>query len=180
LDKVRLILTAVTIIINVVPVAGVLLINQNNLLGLIVPPEINTVINELTVPEGQLEELLGNVTFVDSQYDAAAQRTTLTFKFTNPLQFDVVVDSMSADVRCDEHDFPMGRAIITNPVAIRAGETGEINVEGTWTQNALQHFLTAHAGAKKIDIELTGISVTVNGVSIQTDKIMKIPNFPVA
>ena len=39
LDKVRLILTVITIAINVVPIAGILLVYQNNLLGLVVPPE---------------------------------------------------------------------------------------------------------------------------------------------
>jgi hypothetical protein len=86
---------------------------------------------------------------------------------------------MSADVRCDEHDFPLGHVTINNPVAISAGETAAIDIAGTWTQDALHHFQTAHAEAKKIDVELTGISVTVNGVSIQTDEVMKIPNFPV-
>jgi hypothetical protein len=179
LNRVRLILTAITIAINVVPIAGVLLMNQNNLLGLIIPPEINTIVNDVVAPKEQLGESLGNVTFVDSHYDAASRMATLTFEFTNPLQFDMTVDSMSADVRCDEHDFPLGHAIINNPVAISAGETAEIDVAGTWTQDALQHFLKAHAGAKKIDVELTEISVTVNGVSIQTDEVMKIPDFPV-
>jgi LEA14-like dessication related protein len=179
LDKVRLILTAITIAINVVPIAGVLLMNQNNLLGLVVPPEINTVINDVIVPDGQLGESLGNVTFVDSHYDNASRTVTLTFEVTNPLQFDIAVDSMSADVRCDEHDFPLGHAIINNPVAISAGETATIDVAGTWTQDAIKHFLTAHAGAQKIDVELTRISLTVNGVSIQTDEVMKIPDFPV-
>lgn len=179
LTKVRLILTAITIIINVVPVVGVLLMNQNNLVGLIIPPEINTIVNDVVVPEEQLQEALGNITFVGSQYDAASRTTTITFEVTNPLQFDMIVDAMSADVRCDEHDFPLGHATINNPVAISAGETVEIDVAGTWTQEALHHFLTAHAGAKNVDVELTEISVTVNGISIQTDEVMKIPDFPV-
>lgn len=179
MNRVRLILTVITIVINAVPVAGVLLMYQNNLLGLVVPPEINTIVNDVVVPEEQLGGFLGNVTFVDSHYDTASRTATLTFEVTNPLQFDMTVDSMSADVRCDEHDFPLGHAIINNPVAISASETAEIDVAGTWTQDALHHFLTAHAGAKNVDVELTEISVTVNGVSIQTGEVIKIPDFPV-
>jgi hypothetical protein len=174
-----LVLTVITIAINVLPIAAVLLMYQNNLLGLIVPPEVNTIVDKVLTPEDSLGEALENFTLVDSHYDAASRTVTLTFEIANPLQFDMTIDSMSADVRCAEHGFPLGHATITNPVAIRAGETAEISVEGTWTQDALQHFMTAHAGAKTIDIELTGISVTVNGVSIQTDEVMKIPNFPV-
>jgi hypothetical protein len=179
-NKLRLVLTAITIAINVLPIAGILLMYQNNLLGLIVPPEINTIINNVFIPEESLGKVLENFTLADSHYDAASRTVTLTFEVTNPLKFDLAVNSMSADVRCDEHDFPLGHAIINNPVAISAGETAAIDVAGTWTQDAINHFLAAHAGAQKIDVELTGICVTVNGVSIQTDEVMKIPDFPVA
>jgi hypothetical protein len=175
LDKVRLILTVITIAINVIPIAGILIIYHNNLLGLVVPPEINNLINDGVIPKDPLE----NFTFVDSQYDAASRTVTLTFEVTNPLKFDLTVNSMSADAQCDAHHYPMGHVAISNPVDIHAGETATINVAGTWTQDAINHFQTAHAGAQNIDIELTGLSIDVNGVSVQTDEVVKIPNFPI-
>jgi len=184
LDKVRLILTVITIAINVLPIAGILLIYQNNLLGLIIPPEISTMINDpstIMVNDTSItEESLGNLTLVDSQYDATSRTVTATFQFTNPFKFDLTVDSMTADIQCDAHDFPMGHAIISNPVDVLAGETATIDVVGTWTQDAINHFLTAHAGAQSIDIELVGLVITVNGISVQTDERVKIPNFPIA
>lgn len=179
LDKVRLILTVITIAINVLPIAGVLIMYRDNLLGLVIPPEINTVINEGVISEGSLEDAVGNFTFVDSHYDAASRTVTLTFEVTNPLKFDLAVNLMSVDVRCAEHDFPIGHALISDPVDIGAGETASIAIEGSWTQEAIDHFLTAHAGAQTIDIELSGLSVNVNGVSIQTDEVVTIPDFPV-
>jgi hypothetical protein len=179
LDKVRLLLTVITIAINVLPIAGVLLIYRDNLLGLVVPPEINNVINDVVTPGGSLEESVGNFTFVGSQYDEASRTVTLTFEVTNPLNVDLSVNSMSADVRCAEHDFPIGHALISDPVDIGAGETASIAIEGSWTQEAIDHFLTAHEGAQTIDIELSGLSVNVNGVSIQTDEVVTIPDFPV-
>jgi hypothetical protein len=176
LDKVRLILTVITIAINVIPIAGILIVYQNNLLGLIVPPEINNIINDGIIPE----DPLGNLTFVDSQYDAASRTVTLTFEVTNPLEFDLTVNSMSADVQCDAHDFPMGHVTINNPVYIGAGETAAINVIGTWTEEAENHIQTAHAGAQSIDVELVGFTINVDGLIIQTDEHVKIPNFPVA
>ena len=104
---------------------------------------------------------------------------TLTLEVTNPLQFDLAVDSMSANVRCDEHDFPLGHATITNPASINTGETAEISIAGTWTQDGISHLLTSHAEGQKTDVELTGISLTVNGISIQTNEVMKIPDFPI-
>jgi hypothetical protein len=175
LDKVRLILTVITIAINVLPIAGILLIYQNNLLGLVIPPEINKIMNDNPITE----ESLGNLTLVDSQYDATSRTVALTFKFTNPFKFDLSVNSMFADVQCDAHDFPLGHATISNPVDVRAGETATIDVVGTWTQDAISHFQTAHAGAQNIDIELVGLAINVNGISVQTDERVKIPNFPI-
>jgi hypothetical protein len=174
-----MILTAITIAINIVPITGVLLMNQNNLVDLVVPPEITAVMNNFTVYEEQLGASPGSVTFVNSHYDAESGGVTLTFEFANPLPLDLTVDSMSADVRCDAHDFPLGHVIINNPVAVASGETAVVDLSGTWTQEAITHLLTAHAGERTIDIELTGIFVGINGVSIQTGEILKIPDFPV-
>ena len=178
LNKVRLILTVITIAINVVPVAGVLLMNRDNLVGAVIPPEISAVINDVIVSGGQLGESL-NFTFVDSDYDAASRTVTLSFEVVNPLQFDVTVDSMSADVRCDEHDFPLGHTVIQNPVLIREEATVGIDVAGTWTKEGIAHLLAAHEGEQRVDVELTEISLSINGVSIQTDEVIKIPNFQV-
>lgn len=179
MDKVHMILTAITIAINIVPITGVLLVNQNNLLDLVVPPEITTVMTNIAAHEEQLGASPGAVTFVNSHYDSESGGVTLTFKFTNPLPLDLTVDSMSADVRCDEHDFPLGHITIHNPVAVAVSETAAVDLSGTWTQDAIRHLLTVHAGEQTIDIELTGISVSTNGVSIQTGEILKIPDFPV-
>ena len=152
--------------------------NRDNLVGAVIPPEISAVINDVIVSGGQLGESL-NFTFADSHYDAASRTVTLSFEVVNPLQFDVTVDSMSADVRCDEHDFPLGHTVIQNPVLIREEATVGIDVAGTWTKEGIAHLLAAHEGEQRVDVELTEISLSINGVSIQTDEVIKIPNFQV-
>jgi hypothetical protein len=175
MNRVRLILTVITIAINVTPVAGVLLMYQNNLLGLIIPPGISTLTNESFITEGSL----GNPIFVDSRYDAVSRTAILTFEFTNTLQFDLTINSMSAEVQCDTHDFPLGHATLNNIVSIGAGETATIDAVVIWTQEAISHFQTAHAGAQSIDVELVGLSVCTNGINVQTGEHVKIPNCPI-
>ena len=179
LDKVRLILTVITIAINVLPIAGVLLMYRDNLLGLVVPPEINTVINDVVTPGKPVEESLVNFTFEGSQYDAESRRVTAEFAITNPLNVDLAVNSMSADVLCTEHGFSIGHGGISNPVDIGAGETATIGIEGTWTEEAINHFKTFHSGAENIDIGLTGLSIDVNGIVVETDELVEFPNFPI-
>ena len=175
MNKVKLVLTLVTIAINVIPLVGVLVMYQENLPALLVPPEITGIINDVVISENSLE----GITFVDSHYDPETRTVTLTFEVTNPFDYDLTVNSMSAEVRCDEHDFPMGQLTIANPVSMRAGETVRIDVTGTWTEEAVNHLEIAHAGAHSIGIKVMGITITVNGITVQTDEIVKIPNFPV-
>jgi hypothetical protein len=175
LDKIRLILTVITIAINVVPVAGILLVYQDNLLGLVVPSGINKIANGGFITEKPLEP----PTFVGSQYNVTSKTVTLTFQFTNPFNFDVTINSMSAGIQCAEHNFPLGNATLNSPVNIRANETATMTVLGTWTQDALNHFQKAHAGEQSIDVELVGLTINVNGIDVQTSEHIKIPNVPI-
>lgn len=175
LNKIKLVLTLVTIAINVIPIAGILLMYQGDWAALVVPPEVTDIINDGVISENPLE----SITFVNSTYDAETRTVTLTFEVTNPLNYDLTVNSMFAEVRCDEHDFPMGNLTIADPVDMRAGETVRLDVTGTWTEEAVTHIETAHAGAHTIGIEVVGITVTVNGVTIQTGEVVKVPDFPV-
>ena len=174
-----MILTAITIAINVVPIAGVLLMNQHDLLGLVVSPEINTVMGKVTATQEQIEAVLTTATLVDSHYDAESRKTILTYEITNPTPFDLAVNGLSANFQCLTHHFQLGQTIIDKPVSIRAGETGTIALSGFWTQEAIEHLWTKHEGEQKIDVELNKISVDVNGINIQTDVTLKIPDFPV-
>jgi len=175
LNKVKLILTAITIAINVIPIVGILVMYQDNLPGLVVPPEIVDMLTDVA----NSEDPVGDITFVGSQYDAATRTVTLTFDVTNPLAYDLTVDSLSADVRCEAHGFPMGQLAIAAPVSLRAGESSRVEVVGTWTEEAVEHIQTEHAGAHSIGIELVNASITVNGATVQTDELLKIPDFPV-
>ncbi|MCW4044219.1 MAG: LEA type 2 family protein [Candidatus Bathyarchaeota archaeon] len=175
MDKVRLILTAFTIAINVLPITGVLIIYHDNLLGLVFPAEVSDIIDDGVIPENPL----GNFTLVDSQYDAAARTVTLTFEVTNPLDFDLSISSFSADVQCAAHGFPMGHVTLANPVDIGAGATTRVVIVAAWTEAAVNHFDTAHAGSESIDVELAGFSANVNGVTIDSAEHVRIPSFPV-
>jgi hypothetical protein len=176
MQKIRLLLTLITLATIVGPIAGILLVYQNNLLGLVIPPEVNKIMNGTFVTGNPLEPPV----FVDSQYNVTSQTVALTFRFTNPFNFDLTINSMSADIQCDAHNFPLGHATLNNPVNIRASETATITVLGTWTQDAINHFQTAHAGAQSIDVELVGLTINVNGINVQTNEHIKISNVPIA
>jgi hypothetical protein len=181
MDKVRLALSLVTIAIIVVPIVGVLIAYQNNLLGLVIPPEVNEIADNLThgssSGSGNGQEV---PTQINTTYNAASRTVTLTFQYKNPFGFDVTINSMSGNIICDTDDFPLGTAHLDKPVSLSAGETATITVLGTWTEVAINHFQTAHPGAKTINADLVDLVVDAQGIKIQTNQRIQLPNVPIA
>ncbi|MBT0159073.1 hypothetical protein G4O51_03715 [Candidatus Bathyarchaeota archaeon A05DMB-2] len=175
MDKVRLILTVITIVIIAVPLVGTLLANQGNLLGLIIPPEANEIIDTLSSGGGgsggpQMEPV------GEPQYDPASRTFSQTIQFTNTFPFDITVNSMSGDVLCVAHGFTLGIITLDEPVSIPKGETKTLTVLGTWTEGAIAHFQTAHADEAMVPANLVGFTVDVKGIQVQMDQTMEVPN----
>jgi hypothetical protein len=181
MDKVRLILTVVSIVIIVVPIVGVVLMYQNNLLGLIIPPQINDIMDSLKGGGNSGGgNNSGNPQIVgEPQYNPASRTVTLTFQYTNPFSFSVTIKSMSGNILCHVDDFPLGNASLSKPVSMGAGETAMLTVQGTWTDAAINHFGSVHAGQKTVTVDLVDVAVDVSGVKIQTDQRIPISDVPI-
>jgi hypothetical protein len=174
MDKVRLILTLVTIAIVVIPIVGMLLAYQDNLLGLFVPPEINEIADDFMGGDGgnngdngsMLEppQMVG-----EPEYDEATGAFSVSFEYTNSLPFDITVNSLSGNVECDEHHFPLGTATLSEPVSIDKGETGLLTIVGSWTEDAISHFGSAHGGEETVAVVLADFAVDISGIQIALD-----------
>jgi hypothetical protein len=182
MDKVRLLLTLITIAIVVVPIVGMLLAYQDNLLGLFIPPEINEIADDLMGGDGTNGSGLEPPKMVgEPQYDEASRTFSVTFQFKNTFPIDITINSLSGNIECDEHRFPLGNASLSKPVSIDAGETKKMTVLGTWTEEAISHFHTAHADEENVDVVLVDFAVDVSGIQIQIDQSqmeqsMQVPN----
>jgi len=177
MDKVQLVLTLVSIAIVVGPIAIMLIAYQDNLPELLIPPEINEIADNLLSGGGGGFEA---PTQLNSTYDPSSRTVTLTFQFKNPFSFPVTVNSMSGSMMCDKHDFPLGNATLKKPVSVGAGETATVTVLGTWTEEAVDHFQTAHSGEKKTTVDLRNLAMDVSGIKIQTNERIRIPDAPIA
>jgi hypothetical protein len=168
------VLTLINILVVLGPIAGVLILYRNNLTEIVVPQEAKSVMANLTSSENSLvmPQLVG------SSYDVATRTVTVTFNFTNPLDVDLKINELAADVECAAHGYTLGHAGISGPVQIRSGETANITVVFTWTQQAETHFMEAHAGAASIDIDLVNLVADVSGITVQTPEHVSIPNVP--
>jgi hypothetical protein len=182
MDKIRLLLTVITIAIVVIPLVGTLLAYQGNLLGLFVPPEITEIADGLMGGDGDNGSGMEPPTMVgEPQYDEASHTFAVTFQYKNSFPMDITVKSLSGNIECAEHGFPLGNASLSEPVSIDAGETGTMTVLGTWTEEAISHFHTAHAGEETVDVVLVDMAVDISGIQIQMDQnqmeqTMQVPN----
>ena len=132
MDKIRLLLTVITIAIVVIPIVGMLLAYQDNLLGLFVPPEITEMADDLLGGDGDNGSGLEPPTMVgEPQYDEASRTFSVTFEYKNSFPVDITIKSLSGNIECDKHRFPLGNTSLSKPVSIDAGETGTLTVLGT-------------------------------------------------
>lgn len=175
MDKARLLLILTTLAIAIGPIAGVLIIHQNNLVDAVMPSDLVEAISDPFASETPFEP----PTLVDSQYDSTSRTTTLTFNFTNPLNLDLTINSMFSDLECTIHKKPLGNSSLTESVSILAGANAFLTVSGTWTEEAINHFQTEHKDAKTTSIDLVRLKLSVKGINLELNDRITIPNVPI-
>ncbi len=180
MDKVRLLLILVTIIVIAAPILGIVLVYRNNLQDLFIPPEINEITANLFGTGGSGESWLQTPKLVGPiEYDPTTRSATFTFEFTNSFPIGVTINSLSGDVVCATHDVPLGAATLKEPVMMSAGETKTLSVVAVWTDVALVHFQSLHPGQNTIDVDLVDIAVDAGGLNIQSSEPIRINAVPI-
>ena len=182
MDKIKLILTLITIAITVVPIVGVLLTYQDNLVGLFVPPEINEIADKFSGggggggSDGPQVEPVG-----PPQYDPVSGTIRQSIEFKNTFPIDITLKSMSGNVQCVEHGFDLGVTSIEDPVSIPVGETRTVTLLVNWTDGAEGHLKSLHATEENVEVTLVNVGVDISGIQISLDQNamdqrMEIPN----
>ena len=103
MDKVKIALTILSIVIVIGPLAGIAYVYRDNLLGLVVPPQIKSMISggdstgSQSQPQFQPPQLVGQ-----PQYNAQTGAVSVSFNFTNPLTNKISIDKLSAEVQSEE------------------------------------------------------------------------------
>lgn len=186
MDKVRLAFVSLTIIIIVLPILGIVLVYRDNLLGLLIPPEINDAMRGLrggSEANGQsqtdqtsaidefIDAFVSNGTIPDAvseilteppdiQYDPVTRTFTASFQMKNPIPMNITLKSLNGTVECDEHKFPIGPVTLKKPVNLTSGENATVTIVGRWTEAATNHLNTAHSGEQNIKASLVGGFIT--------------------
>ncbi|MGA3060393.1 MAG: hypothetical protein ABSD92_08490 [Candidatus Bathyarchaeia archaeon] len=166
MDKVKIALTLLSILIVVGPLVGAAVVYRSNLAGLVIPPQVkNLTSGNSTASQFQTPTLVGQ-----PQYNAQTGVYTASFNFTNPLTTGISIDKLSADVKSTD-GASLGNISISQPLQISSGETSIIGVSGVLNQAAISQFEAQNPGVNSMNISLANLNVDVAGVTVHMDQI---------
>ena len=166
MEKVKIALTILSILIVIGPLAGVTYVYRDNLLGIVVPPQIKSLVSgNSSALNFKTPTVVG-----EPQYNAQTGEFAVSFNFTNPLTNGVSIDKLSAEVQ-SEDGVSLGNISINQPVQITPGETSTINVSGLLNQNTISQFEAQNPGVNGINISLENLNVDVAGVNVHMDQV---------
>jgi hypothetical protein len=176
LNKAKWILRSITICCILIPLLVVGYTYRDNLLGLIVPPQLQNLINQngqnnSNVLNSTLAQLGINPNvqppqFENLTYDSSTGIATLTLNFTNPLTGQSLeVSNFSLTVAYSNGAQPVTIQLV-EPINIAANQTGEISIPLTSSDpQALQRLISGNQTIN--NLQLSNLYVNVNGITVQ-------------
>ena len=155
------------------PITGVVLIYSNDLSQIIIPTEVEEIVSN-TIGTDESIEL---PQYISSSYDPISRTAQVIFSFTNPFDFNLNLNTVSANIVCLGHNVALGSATLDYPVTIEQEETKEIIINFVWTQAAESHFLSQHTGESNVDVKLIDMQLDVSGINIEVPEeiIVSVP-----
>jgi len=172
MDKVKIALTILSILIVIGPLAGITYAYRDNLLGLVVPPQIKSLVSggnstgSQSQPQFQTPQIVGQ-----PQYNAQTGAFALSFNFTNPLTNGISIDNLSAEITSADYSVSLGNISLSQPINIASGETSIINISGILNQNAISQLEAQNPGVNSINISLENLNVEVAGITVHMDQV---------
>jgi hypothetical protein len=106
---------------------------QNDLVGLVIPPEIANLLkgdntnNNIGTVTGDTSNTPFEPPMLsgEPQYFPENNTVKFTYNFTNPLNTEINITTLQAEVVCHDHGFPLGNVGI-DPATLEPGQTIDI------------------------------------------------------
>lgn len=105
------------------------------------------------------------------QYDPATGAFNYPVNFTNPLDFQLSLDNLTAQV-VGANNVTLGNVSIT-PVTIAPGATETVNVTGDLSQSAVNQLESEYQNGN-LNISLANVNLDVGGVNVHIPQINNI------
>jgi hypothetical protein len=186
MKKLKIILILLTIAITLTPIALEVLLYQDNLLDLIIPPQITNLVNSssnsneksidgnsLLNPQFELPQPVG-----EPQYNPETKTISYTFNFTNPLQTPIELDKLQAGMVSHNDGIFLGNVTINKPLRLDPGQTVDITALGILSDDAINYLKSQSATQNSINLDFVNLNVDLSGIQLQLDK-QNIGNIPI-
>ena len=185
MNKLKIALTLLTVAIIVGPFAYVAIAYSNNLIGLVLPPQLSNLGESLSPNSGenpfsssnspinltgsnfQVPQLVGT-----PQYDPVTGDFNLAINATNPLRNEISVSQLSVQIQSKDNSGLVGNISIPQELNIKPGDSAIINIEGVIPQQLYNQLNIQNTGNIDFNnILLKNLDVTVGGIKIHMDEI---------
>ena len=183
MNKVKIALTLLSVAIVIAPLLGVTYIYRDNLLGLVLPPQIKSMISgggdsnsnsdgsqlSQTLSQFQMPQPVGQ-----PQYNPDTGAFSYPFNVTNPLSTPISLTQLSAEIVSTQGNVPLGNVSINQPINIDPGANSIVNLTGTLNQdtvNQLTSQLSNGTNLSSLNIGLQNVNVDIDGITVHMNQI---------
>jgi hypothetical protein len=179
MKKLKIILILLTIAITLTPIALEVLLYQDNLLDLIIPPEITNLVNSsnnnsneksvngnsLLNTQFELPQPVG-----EPQYNPETKTFSYIFNFTNPLQTPLELNNLQVGIVSHNDGVFLGNITINKPLKLDPGQTTDITVLGKLSDDAINYLKSKSTTQNSINLDFINLNVDLSGIQLQLDK----------
>jgi hypothetical protein len=169
-DTVKVVLTVLSVVIVVGPLAGLALIYRDNLAGLVLPPEAGRMVNgdvSGVVASGFVPPSLVG----DPQYNSTTGAFNVSFNFTNPLANSVSVENFSASLKSSVNNAFLGTIELSKPINVSPGKTAIIDVGGNLNATIINQISNQYQQNGHIPLNIEKADATVAGVRFHVENL---------
>ena len=187
MQAIGIVLLLISIGTIVGPVGAVVVMYHNDLTQLVIPPQIRDLMNgnSSLIPQGSSDGGgdggiggLMSPTLVSVQSDPAAHTFSAVFNVTNPTDYDLTLNSLSANALMTQQQIPAGSISLANPVTAPAGQTTQLTITGQWTQQIQDYMTTNFPGMTSVEIYVKDVVININGIIVESSGIIDVGNVP--
>jgi hypothetical protein len=181
MQLIGVVLLLISVVLVVGPVGAVVYIYKDDLSGLVIPPEVKSLvsgdsslfINSGTGGDDSPFGSFAQPEFVSANIDNAARTFSVTVNVTNSFTIDLTLNNLSTDVDTPDRQRITNLAL-SNVYTIPPGESALVNVVGSWTQAGEAYFLAHYTTGESAQVVLVNTVIDINGVTVELSEPIQI------
>jgi hypothetical protein len=167
MNKAKLALTVVSILIIALPFTFLLITYQNNLLDTVITPEIKDALgNGASNQDKLMPKPIG------ATYNTQTSSISFQFNFTNPLSTKLTVNKITADIIAMDDNELIAHLSLKTPKVILPHQTVVMQVSGPLESGVAAYFVNYFvSGHRSVHVVLSNLDFEAGGVSVHTDQL---------